>query len=154
MLSGTQNIYLGWLNRLKNWKTCGTLNNVVLQYTVKPTEYSNLYQKILWGLMLKTKFDISRSKETELKKKFNIVVIFLESASFTRRISLEPVGVLAPRSAHAWPSARLLTIISGIFSVHVSEGGYKIVRKFFWSTFSPNQRILSTFCAGPDQYFS
>ena len=31
--------------------------------------------------MLKTKFNISRSKETELKKKFQIMVIVLESAS-------------------------------------------------------------------------
>ena len=57
---------------------------------------------------------------------------------------LAPMGVLAPGSAHARPSARPPIDTSGNFSAHMSGGG-ETVWQFFWSTFSPNQRILSTF---------
>ena len=59
-------------------------------------------------------------------------------------ISLAPMGVLAPGSGHARPSLRPPIDTSGIFLAHMSGGG-EIVWKLFWSTFSPNQRILSTF---------
>ena len=39
------------------------------------------------------------------------------------KIPLAPMGVLAPGSAHARPSARPPLNTSGIFSAHMSEGG-------------------------------
>jgi hypothetical protein len=65
----------------------------------------------------------------------------------TWKISARADGGPRSPSAHAWRSARPPIDTSGNFSAHVSRGGReKIVREFFWSTFSPNQRILRTFC--------
>jgi hypothetical protein len=57
------------------------------------------------------------------------------------------MGVLAPGSAHARPSAWPPFDTSRNLSAHVSgRGADQIVRRFFSSFFSPNQRILRTFC--------
>ena len=61
----------------------------------------------------------------------------------SKKIPLAPMGVLAPGSSQARPSAWPPIDTSGNFSAHMSGGG-EIVWQFFWSTFSPNQRILST----------
>ena len=48
-------------------------------------------------------------------------------------------------SAHAWRSARPPIDTSGNFSAHMSGGEEKIVREFFWSTFSENFKNFSFF---------
>jgi hypothetical protein len=61
------------------------------------------------------------------------------------KFPLAPMGVLAPGSVHVRPSDGPPINNSGnFFGAHV-WGGCKIVWKFFWSTFLPNQIILSTF---------
>jgi hypothetical protein len=56
------------------------------------------------------------------------------------------MGILAPGSAHARPSAQPPINMSGNFPAHMSGvGGGLNFQKFFQSIFSPNQEILSTF---------
>ena len=63
-----------------------------------------------------------------------------------QKFPLTPMGVLAPGSAHARPSAQPPIDVSGNFPAHVSGvGGCWNFEKFFLSTSSPNQAILSTF---------
>ena len=55
------------------------------------------------------------------------------------------MGVLARGSSHAWLSAQPPIDTSGIFSAHVSAETSSLKKLKFWSNFSPNQAILSTF---------
>ena len=47
----------------------------------------------------------------------------LEQVFVSKEFPLAPMGVLAPGSAHARPSARPPIDTSGNFSAHMSEGG-------------------------------